>query len=60
MKVKRVRGDAWGAWISVDRCVRYAYRDRLDSDDRDNSLGFRCCFPISSMKINKRKVRDET
>jgi len=56
MKVKRVRG---GAWYRNGRRARCACRIRLTPGVRDGSLGFRCCFSPSSVKINKRKVENE-
>jgi len=55
MKVKRIRGGAWGGVSWVARC---AYRPRGVPDGRNDVVGFRCCFP--PLFVIKRKIRNES
>jgi len=57
MKFKRARGGAWyNAWDRVGRRARCAYRCWGSPGDREDDVGFRCCFSPLFVKINKERL----
>jgi hypothetical protein len=56
MKVKRIRGDAWGAWNNDAMLARCAYRVRNYPGNRGDDVGFRCCF--SPLFVKKERLEN--
>ena len=48
------RGGAWRYYAGCARCAHHCWGS---PGDREDAVGFRCCFSPLFVKINKRKAR---